>query len=49
MACMQVSFDSMHNIRIMDELIHHMICFYSYEGFNGTLVLMPNIVRYAIV
>jgi hypothetical protein len=49
MTCMQVSFDNMHNIRIMDELIHQMICLYSYESFNGTLVLMPNIVRHAIV
>jgi hypothetical protein len=29
MACMQVSFDYMHNIIIMDKLIHHMICLYS--------------------
>jgi hypothetical protein len=49
MACMQVSFDYMHNIIIMDKLIHHMICLYSYERFNGTLVLTPNIVWYAIV
>jgi hypothetical protein len=26
---MQVSFDYMHNIIIMDKLIHHMICLYS--------------------